>query len=315
MTLDELLQARLEAWPRLTNAKTIAHYARSVRFYGDYLGRPATLADLNPQTITEWAEACVEREGIRPATANSRVKQIRALWDWAARERLPDLKFPPRQLGLREEAPTPEQWEDDHLVVLFAAAEKLTGSVGPHWAADYWRAWLWWSWNTGERTDATLGLTPEMVDWDAGRVAVPGSVRKGGRVPMRYYLSPHAVTALRVLDERTRAGERLFETRGQSDDKLIYKTWRQLLDHAGIEYRPRRTTPSQRMRQTVARRIESRGGTPRCWLGHSDHQVTRRHYSGHQGVIDDEHARGVWPLDTVGTPPVPLLRRLVGLAG
>ncbi|MEO1497814.1 MAG: hypothetical protein AAFV43_11755 [Planctomycetota bacterium] len=299
-TLDELLDLRLRSEPLLTNQSTITHYRRCVRYFNEHLGRQALLSDLNAEAIMAWARSVAEA-GFSPETANAQTKQLKAIWNWAARQRIVET-FPPVGLKIRCPPPQPKMWSDHELLAMFDAAGKMPGLTGRQNASEYWTAWLWWGWNTGERTGATLALTAEMIDWENGWANVPGEARKGGMTPMRFILSPKCVKALRRLSDRTRPGEPLFDP-CDACGHAIYRGWAKLMDLAGIEKVPRSTIPAQRMRQTVATRIEKRGGTPSVWLGHTPHQVYERHYRDGFEIMLAEHEKGVWPLDYIGSEP------------
>lgn len=315
MTLDELLLARMGDPCVPLKPATVTHYQRSIRRFGGHLGRTATTDDLNRHAVMAWAQSLVIA-GYSPHTANQQIKQVRALWEWGAREGVPGLGLPPK--GLKVPAPRlqPLGWTDRELAALMDASARQTGRIGPHWARDFWTAWHWWTWTTGERTAATLHVTLGMLDLAELRAEVPGAIRKGGQVPMRYILTRHCADALQVLAARTLPGEALFCCDGP--DNAIHKPYRKLLADAGIPYVRHKTGP-QKMRRTVATRIAARGGTAAAWLGHAPRNVAEEHYIDPWPVMLRQHEDGIWPLESFGEPPPKLgiagaLKRWAGVA-
>jgi integrase len=292
MTLEELAKLRFADPCSPLAPRTRDHYRRCIRQFSEHLGQPATTGHLERGAVMQWAAATLA-EGLSPHTANQRVKQIRAIWEWAAREGL-GVGLPPKGLRVKAPRPIPREWSDDELSRLFAAAEKMTGRLGFHLATDYFVALQWWLWSTGERTAATLAITPRMLDLGEHRAYVPGEARKGGEVSIGYYLPPSCSEALQRLTRRLDDDEPIF------GGVAVHKAYRRLLIEAGIS--PSRTNGPQRMRRTVATRIELRGGSPSVWLGHAPRTVAEEHYLDRASIMASQHAAGIWPLDTVGTP-------------
>src|SRR3990172_3181337 len=115
-TLLDLLARYFAANPTIRSERTRTYYRRAVRQFGEHLGRPATLADLDDEAIIGWTLAIAS--SACEVTANQRAKQLRALWEWAARRRLVE-QFPTFK-RLREPEPMPVAWSDNELHLLFA---------------------------------------------------------------------------------------------------------------------------------------------------------------------------------------------------
>jgi len=92
MQLDTLCEQYLSVRTKIRSTLTRDHYRRSVEQFGAYLGRDATADDLTDDALSGFILATVNA-GFSPVTANQRVKQLRALWNWAAKKRLVE-QFP-----------------------------------------------------------------------------------------------------------------------------------------------------------------------------------------------------------------------------
>lgn len=185
-TLIDTVDSYLSVRTKIRSPRTREHYHRSIRQFADYLGREPTLDDLSDDSLSGFLLATVEA-GYTAITANQRVKQLRALWNWAAKKRLVE-QFPAFD-DLDEPEPMPTAWSDAELHQLFAACANQKGWIGPHLASTWWLAIHWWWLSTAERTEATMLLERSMVDLDKQMAAVPARIRKGRRKNMHYRLS------------------------------------------------------------------------------------------------------------------------------
>lgn len=311
ITLVELIEMRVADPAGPLQDKTVEHYHRTIRQLSEWLGRPATTDDLNSDTLMGWARAMEAEERLRPATINSRLKQPKALWDWAARRRLVD-DLPPKRLGIKEPDLMPSSWNGEELKAIFSACGRQTGWVGPHKAADFWLGLHWWLYNTGERYGATMLLEPSMVDLDAKVARVPARIRKGDIRTMVYHLSPKGVDAIGRVLERS---EQTVFTHGWANPQGLYKPYRSILEDSGVRW-IKRTCGPQKMRRTVATAIKHRGGDPRIFLGHKIQTVADESYIDRELLM--AHSKGIWPADdldpfTVEEPG--LLAKLFGKKG
>lgn len=296
MHLHDLLLLRLDDVLSPLADATATHYERCLRQYGAHLGRRPTVDDFCPTSLIGWGRAAIE-EGRSPHTANQRIKQIRALWEWAWRRQIID-RAPPRRLRIHCDRIVPDEWTDGQLERLFAAAAAQQGWIGPHKAADFWAGVLWYAWNTGARAGEIWALEPSMIDLEESQANVPARIRKGSELPMRWWLTPRCVDALGAVLQRSE--DRVF-TRPWAHNASVYKHYAKLLDAAKLPID--RRSGLQKIRRTVATRIKIRGGDPAVWLGHAPKTVADEHYIDRWAV--QTALRNVWPVDYVGADPSP----------
>jgi len=307
MTLvSELLPLYFSTNIKIRHPATRTHYKRSFRQYGDYLGHPPTLDDLDDDTLTGFLLWSLSH-GLTEVTANQRAKQVRAFWEWAARrrqvEKFPTLKFldEPEQMPV---AYTPQQVEQ-----LFATCAKQTGYIGPSPSDLWWLSQHWWLYSTGERTEATLLLSRDHVDLTNQVARVPASIRKGGLKSMAYKLPNRLCELLAELFQYpSRSGlvwERNFGV------SAYYHRYKRLVKAAGLPT-PRGKCGPQKMRITVFSMIEGLGGDATAFARHSSRQVTDESYIDQALVL--AMRKGVWPPSTNPERPKGW-RRWFGRAG
>jgi len=307
--LTELLEHYLSVSPQIAKHTTREHYWRSVRQFAAHLDREPTVADLNDDAIHGFMIAAV-RDGLAEATANQRMKQLRALWEWAARRRLVD-QFPTLKKMVEPE-PLPVAWRPDELQRLFAACAAQTGWIGPHQAATWWLALHWWLYDTGERAAATFSLRREWVDLASGTVRVPAKTRKGGRKAMVYRLRPETV-ALFTQMMALPSDSGLIWDRPWKEWQCFYKRYRRVVQAAGLPW-AKRKTGLHKMRVTVFTMIEAHGGNATTFARHSHRSVTESYIDK---AIIAACGAGQWPLEAVrpDSPPPGFWKRLWGRAG
>jgi integrase len=254
---------------RVRSPITRMRYLYAIRDFGAFLKRPATLDDLDDDTLTEWLTWLVDVRGLAARSANGEADRVRAVWNWLAKRGRVS-RFP--TFGkLAEEARNPVAWSPDELRALFTAAGKMPGMVGPFKASVWWEAWLAWLWNTGERLSASLDMRWEHVDLAKGVAVLPPSIRKGQRKGAVYHLWPDTCAMLARL-QRT-SGEVFYWNRTVFTYFLHYS---KLLKLAEL--------PTGRNRKTHAMRVSHAtwlvvaGGDATRSLKHSNPATTAKHY-------------------------------------
>jgi len=271
-TLEQIFHSDyLPERTRIGSAQTIRQYGRCLRLFGEYLERPATLDDLTDKMVGSFLRWLVRDGGVRAVTANGYVKQVKALWNWAAKKRLVPM-FPTVD-DLPVAKPMPMAWPEDELRLLVEHCRGLNGTIGEFSAADVWLAFHLIIWDGGERTGAMLELRWDWLDWKTGVLAVPGDFRKGGRESMLYPLKPETVRVLR----------RFYDPKDEIIFAMLLPMWRfyarykRLVIEAGLQYVPHKTGP-QKMRRTYASFIEAAGGNATRALKHTSRRVTEESY-------------------------------------
>lgn len=110
---------------RPVKAITEAQYARSVRCFSAFLGRPASVADLTPKSFNEWLAQVAK--AAQPRTVLNRKRGLTPIWNYAT-ERGLAASYESRRLR-RVTVPQSivEAWSVDQVEALFAAAKVLPG--------------------------------------------------------------------------------------------------------------------------------------------------------------------------------------------
>ncbi len=307
--LTELLEHYLAVSTQIRKQATRDHYWRSIRQFADYLKREPTTDDLNDDALCGFMLATVA-SGHTEATANQRSKQIRALWEWAARRRMAD-NFPTFK-KLAEQEPDPVAWRPEQMAALFQACSRQVGWIGPHRAATWWLALHWWLYDTGERASATFALRREWVDLESGTARVPGKARKGGRKAMIYRLRPETCQLFReMLSVPSDSG--LIWDRPWKDWQCFYKRYRTVIRSSGLPWVTRKTG-LHKMRVTVFTMIEAHGGNATLFARHANRSTTEAYIDR---TIIAAVDKGQWPLNDVrpDSPPPSWWRRWFGRAG
>lgn len=290
-TLCDLCDHYLSVSTRIRDDATRRHYRRSIRQFAAFLVRIPTTDDLTDDNLCGFLLWTVSH-GHTESTANGRAKQLRALWEWAARRRLVDL-FPTFR-KLAEPEPEPVAWRSEQLAALFDACRQQRGWIGPHRSSTWWLSLHWWLYDTGERAAATFALRREWVDLESKTARVPGRARKGGRKAMIYRLRGRTCELFReLLSVPSDTG--LVWDRPWRDDQTFYKRYRRVVVAAGLRWEKRKTG-LQKMRITVFTAIEASGGDATAFARHSSRAVTESYIDR---AIIAACQRGQWPRDDV----------------
>jgi integrase len=252
----------------IRSENTRRQYFYAIDQFGEFLGRPATIADLDDDQLTIWLSSLMDR-GLSIYTCREKVRRITALWNWCARRGLVP-KFPTLVLPAAED-PTPRAWTREELSRLFDAASHENQPIAgiPGW--DYWPARMGWYWFTGERYGATRDLCWEWIDLDRAVATVPAKVRKGRRKTAVYQLPPVLVEMLRKIVEPRR--ELVFPW--AKCEAMYWKDFGRILKRAGL---PDHRRKSHALRVSHATWLELSGEDASRSLLHGDSSTTQRHY-------------------------------------
>jgi site-specific recombinase XerD len=131
---------------RLRSSITRARYFQAIGRLGEFLGRTATLDDLDDDVFARWLIWLVDEKHVAERTANGIVGRLRTLWTFLARRGR--LKTWPTLQKLPEPEITPVAWSREELKSLFDAAQRMPGNMGPYLSRAWWPALLAWFWNT-----------------------------------------------------------------------------------------------------------------------------------------------------------------------
>jgi integrase len=247
--------------------RSVENYEFTIRAFSAFLGREATLDDLDELTVARYLTNRAKERAI--ATAAKDRAQLRALHEFSVRRKLCDHwpQYPPIRVPDR----VPEAWFSGEMQRLLDAAgqEKtvLDGIPGGLW----WRALLLLAYDTAERATALTSLRWRNVRGSS--VLFVAEDRKGRRRDILREIGEDTLAALEAI-----RGER-------GPDDLVFpwprtKTylWRRLeiiLERAGLPHG--RRDKFHRIRRTTASYYEAAGGSAQRLLDHSDPATTRRY--------------------------------------
>ena len=257
--------------PEITSAATIAQYGKSLHKFSMFLGHVATLEDLTDKNLGRFLRHRTE-SGVKARSANGEAKQIKAIWNWAAKKRLVE-QFP--TIGkLPEPEIVPKAWTAEQLSKIIATCRRLQAEGHKRLNGALWLAFHLVQWDTGERTGAMRSLTWSMIDMKTGHLTVPAEVRKGGRKAGTYHLKPRTLAA---LEQARKPGEELLFYFPDPKKWKFYQLYKELILTAGLPYEVFKTGP-QKMRRTFASHIAAAGGDATAALRHSTRRVTEDSY-------------------------------------
>lgn len=251
---------------RSKNTKRL--YENTFNNFERFLGRRATLADLNEDAIAGLLYWTLER-GRSPDTANKDAGQLLAIAQFAFDKKY--LEFLPEvELAIIPKR-TPRAWLLDELHLLFQSVEHEKGLLGNVRADLWWKAILLTCFYTGERIGAVMLLTWEKVDLENGWIFVPAEDRKGCREDKPFPIPPTLIEAFRLI--RSPYRETVFPW--QYSATYIYRKFDKILERAGLP--TDRKSKFHRIRKTTASYYKAAGGDPTELLGHADPKTTKRY--------------------------------------
>lgn len=265
---------------------TFRLYRLTIKMFGDYLGRDATIEDLNDLTVAEFLLWYEDRPSVKSAkTVNNRRQNLQTLWEFAARKGLtptfPDIQRLPEP----EIVPKARTIEELQGLLSHIDTDPSIRQVGriPGWL--YWRTLhLWWFY-TGERSGATLMLEWEMLDLETGVAQVPARIRKGKVKAKRYELPPHVAEQLKMMRALDSVSKLVFGA-FKFNKSTWYNRYSAILKKAGLP--ADRLSKGHMMRRTHGTHLEIAGGDAQESLGHSRPETTKRY-------IDPEQKRSGRP--------------------
>lgn len=270
ITKDTLLEAFLAdvyAPLRAIDDRTVSLYRYTIGPFSDFLGRPATLGDLEELKVARFLADRVRKRAA--ATAAKDRSQLRAMWEFAARRKLVDtwpsipmVKVPER---------VPEAWLTDEMqrILDSAAKEKTFYCEIP--AAKWWRALLLLAYDTGERATAMLS-----IKWRAFRgshVLFEAESRKGKRRDILRDISVETADAMLAIKGNRGMEDAIFPWPRQRS--YVWKRLEIILARAGLP--SGRKDKFHRIRKTTASYYEAAGGSAQRLLDHADPATTRKY--------------------------------------
>lgn len=285
MTLPDLLTEHYVPQRLLGKSKnTVRLYNLSISVFSKYLGRVATVADLNTKTVSNFIGYSLRETKLSRATIQKDRTQLVALWNFSARKGW-SVEFP-EIASIVVPDRVPDSWSDDELVALMRACQSAKGKIGKIQACLFWPALVSVIWDTAERIGAVLQTEWSSLD-KKGNLIVRGEHRKGGKRDMPFRLRPITIERLNAIKV---AGEPLIFPWPHTYE-YIFQKFGEVVEAAGLP-RTRRDL-FHKIRRTVASKFEAAGGNATDLLDHSSRKTTKKNY------LDPSVLKTTQPADVV----------------
>ncbi len=238
----------------------------AIRQFSKWLGRDATLDDLDDLVVSQWLAAMAAKKS--PNSVARERSGILALWNLAQGRGLVRLR-PTVAAELVPHA-VPRAFTSDELARLAESAGHACGWVGPIPAKTFFRALVAVGLETGERINAILH-TPRHC-WQRPTLVVPAAIRKGRREERIYELSPEASDLVDAVSRHE--GPTVFWW--IASDTALRKRWKVITRRAGLG--DGRDVQFHALRRSTASHLAAAGLDATAFLGHSSDRITRRSY-------------------------------------
>lgn len=271
------------------SARLLRH---AVTQFSRWLGRPATLDDLEDLVVSQWLTAMSEKKS--PNSVARERSGILALWNLAQGRGLVRLR--PTVAPELVPQSIPRAFTEDELARLAAAARRASGWIGPIPAEVFFPALMAVALETGERISAIL-QTPRSC-WRRPTLTVPAAIRKGRRQERVYELSPEASGLVDAVSLHN--GPTVFWW--VASDTALRKRWKTITRRAGLG--DGRDVQWHALRRSTASHLAAAGLDATAYLGHSTDRITRRSYLDPR-VVDARRPKAWQSLPRVFRPDEP----------
>lgn len=261
----------------------------AVTQFSRWLGRDATLEDLDDLTVSQWLAAMGQKKS--PNSVARERSGILAIWNLAQGRGL--VKLRPTVSPELVPHSTPRAFTEDELNRIAACAGRASGWVGPVPAHVFFRALVAVGLETGERINAILHV-PKAC-WNRPTLTVPASVRKGKREERVYELSPEASDLVDAVCEHS--GPTVFWW--TASDTALRKRWKTITRRAGLG--DGREVQFHALRRSTASHLAAAGLDATAFLGHSSDRITRRSYLDPR-VVDSKRPKAWQQLPRIFRP-------------
>ena len=267
MTLDRFLtDVYVPLRLRSRSPESVRLLRHAITQFSRWLGRPATLDDLDDLVVSQWLTKMAEKKS--PNSVARERSGILAIWNLAQGRGLVRLR--PTVAPELIPQSTPRAFTADELARLAEAAKWSSGWVGPVPAATFFRALIAVGLETGERINALL-KTPRHC-WRRPTLTVPAVIRKGRRQERVYELSPEACELVDAVTAHD--GPTVFWW--VASDTALRKRWKTITRRAGLG--DGRDVQFHALRRSTASHLAAAGLDATSYLGHSTDRITRRSY-------------------------------------
>lgn len=256
------------------SAATLHHYRTNIADFSKFLGRPATLADLDDDMIVRMMGEHVRR-GNSPATANKFRNMICAIWNYAHRKR--HVEVGPDVRPFKQPKRKPQAWSAEQAAHLIKTAylgewikrpfQRVIAGIP---ANLWWTGLLLLTYDTGARIGAVLQLRITDIDLDTRHLLIPAEFQKQFE-DQSFFPTATTCAILRQFADVER--ELLFPF--PYNIATFYNRLDCLLQFAGLPHG--RRDKMHRIRRTTATLCELHvgRGSASSYLGHSSPDITR----------------------------------------
>jgi integrase len=245
--------------------KTLAGYSEAVRRYAHWLGRPATLGDLDPRLANRWLMS-LDQEGVTKITQHGLRRRVLAIWRHAFEAELIDVP-PLRVRKIRPERRLPRAWTPEDVLALIAVARKKKGNFlyVPVPRGAFWVAFIRTAFETGLRLGDLLGLQRSQFSGDGELTVV--QAKTGNEIVCRVW--PETLAAI----DATSPNSRPFIFGGVISRDFYFQEFRRLVKKAGLK------GTSKWLRRAGATAVErAQPGMAAKFLGHRSPAMAAQHY-------------------------------------
>lgn len=261
--------------------RTVKMYRITINAFGKWLGRPARLADLTTETVSNFLRWLMENTELSPATIEKDRVQLSALWRYAARKNI--LAEYPDIMPIRVPERVPDAWSNDDMQALLRSCDNTRGVIGQVEASKYWSALVCVIYDTAERISAVMQIEHSDIDRD-GWLTVRGEYRKGKTRDKRYRLRPETIARIKAMNDGTRG--KVFKW--PYNATYIWRKFGDVLEAAGLPNN--RRTKFHKLRRTTASNFSAAGGDAQALLDHTSRRTTMRY-------LDPRTLKEVMPAD------------------
>lgn len=250
--------------------QTADQYRRAVRFFGEFLARPATRPDLTETSVNAWLSDLSTKRS--PTTVKNNQRGITPVWNWLAGQQLvPAYNY--RRMRRIRIAPKPvTAWSVDNIRALLAGAADLPGRLNHGPAASlYMQSLILVGYETGLRPSDVRSLR-----WCQVRGDTIELVQSKTKIAHAVMLTPETselVTRLRVF-----GGDLIFPLAKSTQAGWESKLWAASERH-GFRRRKGMALGSLRKSHATEIAMVSDLATAAASLGHvTGTRIARLHY-------------------------------------
>lgn len=267
MKLDELFEdyyRPLRLRGRSENTSRL--YRCTLRSFGRFLERPATLEDLDDVVLSRFVDSRARERS--PYTAEKERSQLCALGRFA-RDRGLTATSPCVPPAARLPERVPSAWSVEQLRHLVSVAGATPGFVGDVPAGVFWKSLVCVLYETAERCGAVFQA--KVQDWSRPKLLILAEHRKGGKRDRLYTLTESTADLVDVLCRDHAPTDLIW--RWDRCQTHVWTRFGDIVAAAGLG--TGRRAKFHQLRRCAASHYAAAGGNPTQLLDHSSPRITR----------------------------------------